>query len=781
MKFLSILMAWTLIVAPLNGVAQTPTKFQTDILQFGRGASALPKELIFDAGDGASNKKFSLDTTDNEVDLNTTLNVTGNLVAPTGQVNSSTLNVETTSTLKGDVTLGNGTNAQRTIQVNRAGFDPFLRWKESISKWVFSNDGTIEKPFGSGSGSGDGGINLLENPSFEDGIVVDWTSTCSSFTGQTFPNPRPNDATFARCVAAGSGEYFESVAKVIPTGFPAGCLASGFYNTSTNNAFTLQFMQGATVVNEVTLPTTNGLWLRTPSVAVTCPAEGQSVKLRVQSLSAATIDFDSGYLGTENRLTNIQQSRLAGASFFPGTASCSWSRANTSVGAFGPTAACPGPTVIDSSIGQWQTTDADLLRQTILNLPAGKYVARFTVFASSVTGTRPVLAINDGTTTCEPTVTEQSGNISSQVIECTFTYTSPGTRVFELYGANSSGSVVVTNDATTPRGSSRFMLEYYPNDNQVAVTNDQSAWFIDANIGGANPSLGTSSVASYSPIEDAGLDLVLKTGSASAQIGCSSTNPPTGTTCAIGNESTSISFSPPFTGWFDVCFDFSWLANKSTNGTVAAAFQVVETAVNSQTILTEGGQRTAARSDSGTTTTDSAFPFSVCGSFFLSSTTPKMFRLAYEQQIISGTLTGSLLFADRSASVGQRDIRVTARPSTMNIARPVLTGDQLRVPSTSQPKICSIYVINGGTASISTQIGGCGVSVNRTAAGRVTHTLTGFTTTPRLVGCVTEVQTGICNRDTGVTWSSTSIGILTEGSTTGNDNDSNYSLTLMGE
>lgn len=102
-------------------------------------------------------------------------------------------------------------------------------------------------------------------------------------------------------------------------------------------------------------------------------------------------------------------------------------------------------------------------------------------------------------------------------------------------------------------------------------------------------------------------------------------------------------------------------------------------------------------------------------------------------------------------------------------------------PGATSPKICSAYITNSGTAAISTQVGGCFSAVNRTAGGKVTHTLTGFTTTPRLVGCITDTQTGICVRDTGVTWSSTSIGIITEGSTTGNDTDANYSITLMGE
>lgn len=156
--------------------------------------------------------------------------------------------------------------------------------------------------------------------------------------------------------------------------------------------------------------------------------------------------------------------RIAGESFFAGTASCSWSRTSTTVGAFTSSATCPGPTVVYSSLGSWQTTDSDLPRQTINSLPAGIYKAKF--YASSAMGTAnaSAFAINDGTTTCEPVrANDAATNAGGAVVECTFVYASSGNRVFELYGGSAATALTIGNNQTAPRISTKFILEYWGN------------------------------------------------------------------------------------------------------------------------------------------------------------------------------------------------------------------------------------------------------------------------------------------------------------------------------
>jgi hypothetical protein len=126
-------------------------------------------------------------------------------------------------------------------------------------------------------------------------------------------------------------------------------------------------------------------------------------------------------------------------------------------------------------MGSWQTTDSDLPRVTINNLPSGKYKATFTFLSYTSNGNAPVFAINDGSTTCEPISTEQSNAFAtSQVISCTFSYSNSGNRVFELYTGISSNTSRILNSYTNPRGSTKFILEYFGSSSVYAATANQN-------------------------------------------------------------------------------------------------------------------------------------------------------------------------------------------------------------------------------------------------------------------------------------------------------------------
>jgi hypothetical protein len=128
-------------------------------------------------------------------------------------------------------------------------------------------------------------------------------------------------------------------------------------------------------------------------------------------------------------------------------------------------------------MGSWQTTDSDLPRVTINNLPSGKYKATFTFLSFTSNGNHPVFAINDGSTTCEPISTEQSNaHASSQVISCTFSYSNSGNRVFELYTGISSNTSRILNSYTNPRGSTKFILEYFGSSSVYTSTNADTDW-----------------------------------------------------------------------------------------------------------------------------------------------------------------------------------------------------------------------------------------------------------------------------------------------------------------
>lgn len=191
------------------------------------------------------------------------------------------------------------------------------------------------------------------------------------------------------------------------------------------------------------------------------------------------ITLDDAFVGAVDLKQDVDQSRIAGESYFAGTTGCTWTRASTTIGAFTATAACPGPVVVRSLMGTWETTDANLPRQTITNLPAGKYKATFQIGVyNGGTGAAATMAtITDGATTCEPVEVNNSHNVGGgNSVSCVFEYTSSGSRTFELHGAASIGSIIAFNDRTAPRTSMKFNLEYFGSGSVYSSTNADTDW-----------------------------------------------------------------------------------------------------------------------------------------------------------------------------------------------------------------------------------------------------------------------------------------------------------------
>jgi len=617
--------------------------------------------------------------------------------------------------------LGDNIAGDKSLIFRRGGSSPEIKWNDTLGRFESSADGTLYKAFGSGSGSGSDGVNLIGNSGFEDGISLDWLFTGGTFTQQTYSNTTENNTKFSRFVASTSGQFFRTTARVIPTFLGVGCMADIQYLTSNNAAFKVMALDGsANILAEQILPS-NTVIQRSTTLTFPCPAAAATVELRVQSLAAGTIDSDNGYIGGNKNLVSISQARIAGESFFAGTASCNWARTSTTIGAFATLAACPGPTIVDGSIGVWQTTDSDLPRQTINNLPAGKYKAKF-IFSSFAGGLNVLgaFAINDGTTTCEAVAgNSATATTASTLVECVFSYASSGNRVFELFTASASGASTVSNSAASaPRASTKFILEYFPDDSQTAITSDQSGWFIDANIGGASPNLGTSNITSYTEITDVGLDLVPRSGSASAEIACIDGTSSVGLTCngpAVA-ESVGIAFTPPYTGYFDVCVNFTHAASGTASNMASVVFQLIETPNSSTTILQEGGQKTGLGGNNSAQANNGYNTGNFCGTFLFSSITKRTIRLEREQSVTGAPL--NTIAANRSASLGQIDIRFTVKPSTMNIARPVLTGDQVTAKGAVNTDIQRVFFGSGANCATPCTTGNC--TICRQVGNRIT-------------------------------------------------------------
>lgn len=698
MKGLSLILGIALLATPAFAV-ESPEKIQKDNLQIGKAASGVNKKITFDTGDGASNKTIEVDNTTKDLSTNANLNIGGNLTA-TG--NST---IDGTVTGKTGVKLGSGTNASKQITVDRSGFDPFMKWNETTQKWTYSNDGSVEKNIGSGSG-GEGGVNILQNPSFEDGIAVDWTSSGGTFSSQTYstPDPSGNDSVYSRFVASGAGQYFETTAHATPSYLNGGCLAKINYNTADAANWKLQvYDNSSNLLKEETLTVKS--W-QNGYASFPCPTAGTSIKLRVISIAAGQIEADKGYLGSENRTFQVQQASDFGSLSIAANASCLYSVSNTGAEIDFPVDSdCPSPTLTGK-------IKAPSTKIPAFVLPAGSAAGTYKVtvsadfYAQSVTGNSAVCSygFSDGTTS--KLVGSAGAGIGTSAANIgysptlVFDYRVPSTLTsdtqIKLISIGPTGGTRTCNIGVTGTPVT-FNVQYVPSDSQTALRPEAQDWFIDANIGGANPDLGVASVASYTEITNASLDLVLNTGSASAKIACSSTNAATGTTCSAGSESIGIVFTPPQVGYYEACFDFTHSPILSAAGSIFTAFQAVETAPNAQAIIQEGKQRSTSGSQSPlTNSVVNSYPHKNCGYFYFSSVSEKAIRLMYEQQI-SGSMASasSSVYASRTASLGQNDIHVIIRPMLSAYNRPYL------LPNEKLTLITSNYSATSNDSTIS--------------------------------------------------------------------------------
>jgi hypothetical protein len=340
-------------------------------------------------------------------------------------------------------------------------------------------------------------------------------------------------------------------------------------------------------------------------------------------------------------------------------------------------------------------------------------------------GTNCGVTISDGTTNDGNYWAQQSNAGTPErpgfTVSGRFTYSTGGARTFQLYGARSSGTQNMYNNQGG-QNETQFKVYRFPSSQELAFRPDQVAWRVDANISGGNISLGTSAQTSYVSPQSSTLTLTQNTGSVGVQIGCDSTNPPTGTTCAAGNEQPDVSFTVPSAGDVIACASFS-VVNGGANQDIA--FQIVETAINAQTILQEGNSRldTTTGSSSGTTAT----PFRLCGTFKFSSAGQKMLRLKYEQ--VAQTAAPSI-YADANGSAGQRDIHWEVYPISQAIPAPLLVNSII-TPSDAITKHAYVQVgttaspCTTGTCTLTSQSGTWITSVVWASTGVYTVTFSG--------------------------------------------------------
>lgn len=718
------------------------TVFNTDKLKFGRQSASSDKVLEFNANLGALNPKVRF-----------------NYLTNTFELENGDLSVK-----KNNLSLGDGTNTDKVLKFNKGASSPEIRYNSSNGKLEFSNDASVYKAIGSGGGGGDGGVSLLENGSFEDGITVEWSNTGGTFSSETYTNGTSSDSKYARLVASGSGQYFETSLKTIPDSLGSGCMADLKYFGGSGN-FKLQALDSSSnVLSEITL-INSAQWIKSPVIAFPCPAAGSTMRARVISTAAGTINADSVYFGGNKNLTTVGSGKYVGGIKWAKTALCDWTTASSASYIDVPVDSdCPNPI----TIGEVAAPGTKVPGLVIPVVSGRTYQIAFNgqMYCASAGG-HCNYRLNDGTDTSNEVNVYDSSTIVSSAV---FTYrpTTSGLKTLRLQSRSTTTTtrLINLNNAEYLDFTSYDVFEVPQTGGfETAVTNEQSSWLIDVNIGGASVAWTTLS-STYAEITNANLDMVVNSnkGSAAAKIPCSSTNPSTGLTCAVGSESIGVVFTPPYAGIFDVCASFPQISSTSNT----TAFQFVETPNNAQTILQEGGVRISSAGATGTA-------MNVCGTFNFSSTSERTIRLMFE----SPDSNSRILDIDRSSAHGQRDMRITVRPALQNIARPVLTGDQVTQKGVLNPKIKTAKYSTGACSNI-VGVGESWISVNSgtNLGASCSFNIIGFSSAP-VCFITSENQNSIANKGSISTTSST-LQLRTLNSSTFAGLDTNADIVCIG-
>ena len=307
-----------------------------------------------------------------------------------------------------------------------------------------------------------GNTNILANPSFEHSTYSTSWSLTGTGTFSTETTKVISGKKSLKIVLSSSTPSVVQSSTLYAAQYADGVQGLAMARIWSDIPMVMCSVQAGTVSTTNCITTAgNSLWglYKIPFIL---GATSNGISIASTSSQTGTVYIDDAFLGAVDLKQDIDQSRIAGASYFAGTASCSWTRTSATVGAFATVAACPGPTIEVSNMGTWATTDSDLPRQTVTNLSAGTYKAKFIGIVNNSTPTVAMFSINDGTTTCSPMVSGGNSTTNSTfIVECVFVYTSAGTRTFELYTGSATGVNQVTNSVTSPPSNTKFILEYF--------------------------------------------------------------------------------------------------------------------------------------------------------------------------------------------------------------------------------------------------------------------------------------------------------------------------------
>jgi len=545
--------------------------------------------------------------------------------------------------------------------------------------------------------------NELLNPGFEGG-KTGWTVTTTAFTITTTAGEFAEGTRGAEWNPAGA-ESLKSPSWTVKTN--AGGNGVGFCrvrsNADADYDLEIYDVTNAVVVAEVDIPASttflnipvNFVGVSNTAYRVQVSSAGNDDEIQVDSCG---IGYAEGY-----NIANVNQASLYGSIRYAVTASCTWSTVSASYGDYTADTDCPTPTVT----GYASAPGTKIPGLTFANLPPGDYfVISNGFFAPNSTSVAANVAFqfSDGTNAFGSATAAGGGGssgdpLASSVLTGRLSVTAAQTNItIQVQGKTSSGSNAAIVGNSTAAQNNHFEIQVYrfPSASQQVYAASTSNWRVDANIAGANDTFTTSAVSTYTGIENSGWTLTNNTdvGTLTAQIPCSSTNAPSGTTCSAGDESIGVSWVLPKPGKVKACVGFATSIASSSDG--YGIFQIVETPNNAQTISQEGKERIDGGANALAVNDTIHVPYRVCGNFYFSSAGQKTLRLMFEKPAGSGTFS---LMADASSSNGQRDIHWEVHPLDENSPAPNIVNTVVTKDDTTPWQFLSAKVTSADAVS----------------------------------------------------------------------------------
>jgi hypothetical protein len=576
-----------------------------------------------------------------------------------GLLGAASVNAQSSVIRQDNVKVGRGTATDKSITFDKGSgaSNPAIKWNNTSSALQFTNDGTNYLDFGSGSG-GSGGYSVLVNGDFETGVDTGWTYSGSTVTAATSGSNLLIGGKSAVFDATANNEYIQSSDYTLPNGlYGRNCYAQILYKGGDAN-LSLQVLDGSDNVlgSTALVAATNPVRAYFNFI---CPTSG-SIQLKVKaSADAAAIALDSMFLGEAINIANISQAQAIVTA-----------RRASSTQTIASTAATD---IVFNAEDLDVYSEFDVGTGIFTSKGTKRLIVSASVNNGNITANEQVslTIVKNGSSYCQARIPSPASVIDHM--------RSVGPCIVDVV----AGDLVKVQSTSTADSSydinagefSKFTIMQFPTTQEMAIRPDLQFWKVDANISGANPVLSLVSVSDYEAIGNGSLTLTNNSGQGNiaAQIPCSSTNPPTGTTCAAGSETIGVAFTP--TGTFPqevlACASFAHYVDNSAASNVEAIFQITETAINAQTVIQAGKSRVASASYVANSV-DSK-PLRVCGNFTFTSGGQKALRLMFEQ-IVGSTPDANQINADAAASLGARDIHWEVYPINQGIPAPILVG-----------------------------------------------------------------------------------------------------------